>query len=539
MTYLERIVRDPAICAGQPVIRGTHVLVRVVLGYLARGTTTAQILEELPNLSEEDVRAVIAFAAASAAGDPPASDLRARIFDEMSDAVLVADDERRYVDANSAACALLGRSREEILSLKVEDVMPAQGNIDELWSAFLAAGSQRGEVDFSRGEQRAVIEYRARARVAPNRHVSVLRDITERVDAAHAAERVRAILDELLMAAPIGFALLDRELRFQLVNPVLAQMNGISVQEHSGKTPTELLPGISADFIRDVARAVFDTGKPQVDLELVGETPAAPGVKRTWVEHWFPVRLHDDVIGVGVVILEVTEQRRAEAQARHDHERRQRLMAIVSHDLRNPLSAIVTAAALIGMKEEAPREVLTLASRVASASLRMQRLIEQLLDFVRVDQGGGIGLQPSAMDLAATARHVADEVGLASPKASVQIATKGNTVGDWDEDRLLQVLANLLSNAVQHGDGNVEVTIDGSLAEEVRLEISNRGKPIAPELLEIIFDPFQRAGGGYARRAGLGLGLFITKSIVESHRGTVTARSDETGTRFTVMLPRH
>jgi signal transduction histidine kinase len=151
------------------------------------------------------------------------------------------------------------------------------------------------------------------------------------------------------------------------------------------------------------------------------------------------------------VILEVTAQRRAEAEARDANERRQRLMAIVSHDLRNPLSAIMTAAGLIGMNGEAPREVLGLASRVANASLRMRRLIEQLLDFVRVDQAGGIGLEPNPMDLAAAARHVGDEVGLASPNAVVQIVANGNTVGEWDEDRLLQVLSNLLSNAVQHG----------------------------------------------------------------------------------------
>jgi uncharacterized protein (DUF433 family) len=72
VTYLDRIVRDPAICAGQPVIRGTRVLVRVVLGYLAHGETTEHILAEFPSLAEEDVRAVIAFAAASAGEDLPA-----------------------------------------------------------------------------------------------------------------------------------------------------------------------------------------------------------------------------------------------------------------------------------------------------------------------------------------------------------------------------------------------------------------------------------------------------------------------------------
>jgi uncharacterized protein (DUF433 family) len=72
VTYLDRIVRDPAICAGKPVIRGTRVLVRVVLGYLAHGETTEQILKEFPSLAEEDVRAVIAFAATSAGEDLPA-----------------------------------------------------------------------------------------------------------------------------------------------------------------------------------------------------------------------------------------------------------------------------------------------------------------------------------------------------------------------------------------------------------------------------------------------------------------------------------
>jgi len=214
------------------------------------------------------------------------------------------------------------------------------------------------------------------------------------------------------------------------------------------------------------------------------------------------------------------------------------LMAIVSHDLRSPLSAIVTAASLIGMNAEAPQQVLGLAGRMGSASRRMQRLIDQLLDFVRVDQAGGIGLERTAMDMAAGARHAADEVGLAFPTAVVRITTRGNTVGVWDEDRILQVLSNLLGNAVQHGDGKVDVTIEGVSASQVQLEISNGGAPIAPDLLEIIFDPFQRAGGGFARRAGLGLGLFISKSIVESHGGTIAARSDEAGTCFTLALPR-
>ena len=466
------------------------------------------------------------------------SELRARVFDEMLDAVLVADDQRRYVDANAAACTLLGRSREEILSLRIEDIMPTGGDIEQLWRQFLSAGTQSGEVILKRGEEQIVVDYRARARVAPHRHVSVLRDISSTVAAARKEERLRAILDELLMAAPIGFALLDRDLRFQVVNPVLAEINGLPAEAHIGKTPMDLLPGVSSDFVRRSARTVFDTGKPLVDVELVGETPAQPGVVRTWAEHWFPVRVHGDIIGVGVIVDEVTDKRRSEAQARDAVELRKRLMAIVSHDLKNPLSAIAMAANLIGMKRDAPAEVHGLANRILSSSRRMQRLVEQLLDFVRVDQAGGIGLDRTPVDLGIAAQRVADELGLAFPHATVRIQTKGSAVGQWDEDRVLQVLSNLISNAIEHGDREVDVGIDGTRATEVRIDVSNSGSPIAPELLEIIFDPFRRAGGGYARRAGLGLGLFITKSIVESHRGSIVARSDDTGTCFSVTLPR-
>lgn len=183
-----------------------------------------------------------------AAAASTTSELRARVFDEMLDAVLVADDDRRYVDANTAACRLLERSREEILSLRVDDVMPAGGDIEARWREFLSSGVQSGELVLSVGEKRITVDFRARAHVAPSRHVSVLRDVTERVQAAAEAQRVGAILD---------------------------QMNGLSVEAHLRKTPMELLPGISADFIRTTARKVFETGAPAPDVEIVPDRPSA------------------------------------------------------------------------------------------------------------------------------------------------------------------------------------------------------------------------------------------------------------------------
>lgn len=597
--------------------------------------------------------------------------VRVRAFEEMSDAVLIADDSRHYVDANDAACALLGLTREELLQRRIDEVLPTapDADVEDMWRRFLAEGVQHGQFSIERAGESVVVEYRARARIAPGRHMSVLRDITARVRATEAAERrerafrqladhiphivarfdrqhrhlfvnktieritgdspeamigktnadlgrsdenvrawealidrafageevvadfkfgdpkaprtflsyvvpergpagvesvlsvaldvtsereavvlhkqrerdaeqARAILDALLMTAPIGFAFLDRDLRFRLINPTLATMNGVSAEAHIGKTPMEILPGIAAEFVRTHAEAVFRTGDPQLDLELTGETPANPGVIRTWIEQWYPVRVDGAIIGVGIVVEEVTEKRAAQARLREAAELRERLMAIVSHDLRNPLHAIITAANVIAIHAEATRPLQAMAGKILSSGWRMNRLIEQLLDFVRVDQAGGLHLERGPMEMRRAAERAVDECRLAFPDADVAVRSEGNTAGEWDEDRLLQVLTNLVSNALQHGDGHAHVRVDGSAPDVVRVEVENKGVPIPAEMIPIIFDPFRRAAEGLARRGGLGLGLFISRSIAEAHGGTIEVRSGDGGTRFVVSLPR-
>jgi PAS domain S-box-containing protein len=478
--------------------------------------------------------------------------VRVRAFDEITEAILVADDERRIVDVNDAACALFERSRAEMLTLRIHDLMPAtpDTDVDALWLGFLADGAQAGTFPIARSRDTRVVEYRARARIAPHRHISILRDTARvlpwspslttaplRTD-TRAAEQAGAILEAVLAAAPVGFAFLDRELRFRMINEALASMNGLPIEAHIGHTPMEILPGLAADFIRTQAEAVFASGRPQVDLELKGETPARPGVERTWVEHWYPVRVDGEIVGVGILVEEVTDKRHAERQLREAAELRDRLMAIVSHDLRNPLSGISTAASMIATSE-APKSVIALAQRVSKMTTRMSALIEQLLDFVRVDQAGGLVLERSAMDLAKAASRAADESSLAFPDAQISVSAVGVSAGSWDEDRILQVLTNLTGNAVQHGDGRVTVRVDGRDPSSVRLEVENAGKAIPTEMLEVIFDPFRRAAHGYARRTGLGLGLFISKSVVEAHGGSISVRSKDGETVFSIELPRN
>jgi len=217
-------------------------------------------------------------------------------------------------------------------------------------------------------------------------------------------------------------------------------------------------------------------------------------------------------------------------------------VGVLAHDLRAPLGAITTAAQLIKVREAAsPDSRNTKAvARVLASGERMARMIEQLLDFTRLRVGGGIAIEPRAIDVAKLAHQVVDELDGSYPDCSIDVSTIGDTAGSWDADRLGQVLSNLVANAFQHGmpAAGVRVLVDGSEPDVVRVRVHNMGA-IPPPMVAQIFDPLT---GGQRRRdrsRGLGLGLFITRRIAEAHAGEVTVSSSEAdGTTFTVSLPR-
>lgn len=212
---------------------------------------------------------------------------------------------------------------------------------------------------------------------------------------------------------------------------------------------------------------------------------------------------------------------------------------ILAHDLRNPLNTVVMGTEILAMSATDDRARRTL-DRMRSAQTRMTRMIDQLLDLTRARSGGGIALTRTEMDLADLARAIINELTVAHPTRRIDLVCAGEARGHWDHDRLAQVLSNLLGNAVAHGeaDGVVAMRIDGGDSASVRIETHNLGA-IPAELLPNLFDPFRRATPNKAAARGLGLGLYITKLIVEAHGGTVdVSSSTETGTRFGVTLPR-
>src|SRR5437763_6611789 len=240
------------------------------------------------------------------------------------------------------------------------------------------------------------------------------------------------------------------------------------------------------------------------------------------------------VSGSIAILVDISDRKQRETQAARTARFREHFVGIVSHDLRNPLTAIVTSAHLLLRYGELPERQARVVARIASSADRMARMIDDLLDFARSKLGGEFPIHRRRIDLRQICEQTVEELEFAFTR-QVKLEANGDLWGDWDPDRIAQVISNLVGNAVQHSDGDVKVTLRGE-ADVVVLETHNGGPPIPHEVLSHIFEPGRR---GDARSGGLGLGLFIAQQIVLAHGGSIEVTSnDGDGTKFTVALPR-
>ncbi|MCP3136296.1 PAS domain S-box protein [Pyxidicoccus xibeiensis] len=239
---------------------------------------------------------------------------------------------------------------------------------------------------------------------------------------------------------------------------------------------------------------------------------------------------------------DITERRAAEEEAKRRAEFEKLLIGIVSHDLRNPISAITMAATALLRHERLEERHRKTVGRILSSAERAARMLHDVLDFTQARMGGGIPIQPRPLDLHELTRQVVDEVQLAHPERRVEVACSGDGRGLWDADRLAQVITNLVNNALSYSpeEHPVRVRTHGT-REAVALAVHNLGPPIPPELRPRLFEPMKRAEHNKEARdsRGLGLGLFIVKHIVDAHGGVLRVHSTpHEGTTFLVRLPR-
>ena len=219
---------------------------------------------------------------------------------------------------------------------------------------------------------------------------------------------------------------------------------------------------------------------------------------------------------------------------------RERLMGILGHDLRTPLTAITLGADdLVRNGNLEPEEQETALGILASAR-RAARMVRDLLDFTRARLAGGIPIRRDPIDLRRVVDNVLAEIRTGVSERQITFQSKGDCLGLWDADRAAQVISNLVGNAVEHGQVGtpVDVALEGN-AESVTLEVANTAEPLSPHELADLFSPFRNpAAHANAKSDGLGLGLFIVHEIMRAHGGTVETISAAGRIRFRTIWPR-
>jgi signal transduction histidine kinase len=243
------------------------------------------------------------------------------------------------------------------------------------------------------------------------------------------------------------------------------------------------------------------------------------------------------------VFFQLYRQRQQLAQELHDRTETLRLnemfSALLAHDLRNPLSAILASAKILQRRSN-DAHAQEAAARIVSSGKRMGRMIEDMLDLARARLAGGIIVKREPADLRTLVERVVREHQAAAPERLIEAAYAGDCAGHWDAERMAQVASNLIGNALKHGDSRagVQVRLDGTANRSVTLSVANIGR-IPADLMDHLFDPFRGGQRPAGRSEGLGLGLYIVYQIVKAHRGTVDVESGRNNeTLFHVVVPR-
>jgi two-component system CheB/CheR fusion protein len=391
---------------------------------------------------------------------------------------------------------------------------------------------RRGQTFFMR-----LLPYRAKGSV--NGVVLTMIDVSGIKQAEDALFHERYLLNSLLDSVPEAIYFKDARARFIRANRSMAVRLGLTDTGAAvGKTAFQLQqPGAAMDQEQD--DQVLRTGKAQnYRLE---ERVLADG-RQTW-DQATRLPLTDrsqQIVGVIGIFRDVTEQRRADERIQESIRRRDQFLAMLGHELRNPLGAVVTATSLLGSAKDNQEKLLGIVERQTQ---HMARLLDDLLEASRVTQNK-IELRMQSIQLAPILNDAVDAVrsSMSERKLKLNIdVSSGSMRVSGDEARLLQVFVNLLSNAAKYtpNGGNVALRA-GVKGKQVVISVRDDGVGIPRELIEEIFELFVQSRRTIDRSdGGLGLGLTLVKALVEMHGGSVCAESPGVGqgSEFLVRLP--
>jgi signal transduction histidine kinase len=307
--------------------------------------------------------------------------------------------------------------------------------------------------------------------------------------------------------------------------------------------------GLAKANSSETSAATHGVLRQLVGFDLVQLAAEYRAVRATVLRLWkrVPKVVDEKVVEDVARFNEAVDQALAESIASYSGRvahSRDTFLAVLGHDLRSPLSAITSALSLLGDRRAQDHQrdrALQIATRSAAS---MRQMIIDLLEYTRTRLGRGIEIAAEAGDFSRLCRDVVEEVEAAHSDRAFVVHIPADVPAQFDAARMRQVLTNLLSNAVQYGNAASPIALTLSReATETRLTVMNRGTPIAPDALQVIFDPLVQISNTDSDRDGrqktsLGLGLYIVREIVTAHGGTVSVSSTESeGTAFTVHLP--
>ncbi|MDF1727955.1 MAG: PAS domain-containing sensor histidine kinase [Sulfitobacter sp.] len=336
--------------------------------------------------------------------------------------------------------------------------------------------------------------------------------------------------------SPDPICILDRQGCFVALNPAWKNVLGWRKEEMLGQAYEHFLHPDDLQRSREAFEMVL-SGQPVLRFENRYRT--SDGVYR-WLS-WVAVPEEDQFF---CTVRDVTEDKLRE-QKIEEQEReallRKQFLAILGHDLRNPIAAI-SAGVRIVSKQDQSEQTRAVLRNMAASTIRMSELIENLMDLARLQLGDGITIERREMDdFGAQLEHIIQEIEAAHEETRIDLSSDLKGPVTCDGPRLMQVISNLLGNAVMHGEvgSPIEISVKAD-DQNLEIHVCNSGKPIPKESIETLFQPFFKGldEDRHASPQGLGLGLFICSEIVRAHGGSIEVTSDEELTCFIVTVPR-